>query len=86
MSSQIETAVSQEILRVLTRRESELLRWMLTGADYAGIAREMGVTPGTVKLYSSQVFQKLKVGGRVELMAAEIASLRAQLALKSGED
>ena len=55
----------------LTRREFEILRYLAEGQSNKGIARELGITDGTVKLHVRSILRKLNVRSRVE--AAVIA-------------
>ena len=55
----------------LTRREFEILRYLAEGRSNKGIARELGITDGTVKLHVRSILRKLNVRSRVE--AAVIA-------------
>jgi two-component system nitrate/nitrite response regulator NarP len=51
----------------LTPRERELIRFVSRGLRNREIARELGVTEGTVKVYLHGVFDKLGVNSRTEL-------------------
>jgi len=55
----------------LTPREHEILEHLAIGQSNKVIARELGITDGTVKLHVKSVLRKLDVGSRVE--AAVIA-------------
>ena len=55
----------------LTPREFEILRHLAEGQSNKEIARELGITDGTVKLHVRSVLRKLEVRSRVE--AAVIA-------------
>ena len=55
----------------LTKREFEILRYLAEGQSNKGIARELGITDGTVKLHVRSILRKLDVRSRVE--AAVIA-------------
>ena len=55
----------------LTPREFEILRHLAEGQSNKEIARELGISDGTVKLHVRSVLRKLKVRSRVE--AAVIA-------------
>ena len=58
-------------LSELTPREHEILEHLAIGQSNKVIARELGITDGTVKLHVKSVLRKLKVRSRVE--AAVIA-------------
>ncbi|EFQ84580.1 transcriptional regulator, LuxR family [Aeromicrobium marinum DSM 15272] len=50
----------------LTPRESEVLRWVSTGASNRQIARTLGISEGTVSVHVSNLLRKLGVGSRTE--------------------
>ena len=50
----------------LTERETEILRFVASGATNAEIARELWITQQTVKFHVSNVYRKLDVGNRTE--------------------
>lgn len=51
----------------LAPRERELIRFVRRGLRNREIAKELGVTEGTVKVYLHAVFEKLGVSSRTEL-------------------
>lgn len=67
----------------LTPREQEILRHLAEGQSNKAIARELGITDGTVKLHVKAILRKLAVHSRVE--AAVIAVERNLRALDGGE-
>ena len=54
-------------LSLLTARELELARLVARGLCNKLIAREVGITDGTVKFYLHRIYQKLGVAGRTQL-------------------
>jgi DNA-binding NarL/FixJ family response regulator len=56
----------------LTPRESEIVRMVASGLRNRDIAERLEITEGTVKMHLHNIYEKLEVGGRVEL------TLRAQ--------
>ena len=50
----------------LTPRELEILRHLAEGLSNKAIARELGITDGTVKLHVRSILRKLEVRSRVE--------------------
>jgi DNA-binding NarL/FixJ family response regulator len=50
----------------LTERETEILRFVASGATNAEIARQLWITQQTVKFHVSNVYRKLDVGNRTE--------------------
>jgi len=61
-------AVSQHISSILTRRELEIAQMLARGMHNRAIAEELSITEGTAKLHLHNVYAKLKVDGRVELI------------------
>lgn len=53
----------------LTSREAEILRFLAQGLSNRGIAKELSIAEGTVKMHVSRVFSKLGVTSRAELLA-----------------
>jgi DNA-binding NarL/FixJ family response regulator len=53
-------------LATLTERETEVLRWMATGASNDEIARALAIGPATVKTHVSRVLAKLGVLTRTQ--------------------
>jgi two-component system nitrate/nitrite response regulator NarP len=51
----------------LSRRERELVALVAQGLRNREIARELGITEGTVKVYLNAIFDKLGVANRTEL-------------------
>jgi two-component system nitrate/nitrite response regulator NarP len=51
----------------LAPRERELIKWVSQGLRNREIAKQLGVTEGTVKVYLHNVFDKLGVKNRTEL-------------------
>ena len=55
---------------VLTPREVEVLRWVITGALNKQIASHLGITEKTVKIHRGQVTKKLGLTTVAELVHA----------------
>ena len=53
----------------LTDRECEILDRLATGRSNKELARELGISPNTVKTHVSRVFEKLEVQKRVQAIA-----------------
>ena len=53
----------------LTTREGEILQLMGAGASNKAVARQLGVSEGTVKTHVKSVLQKLEVASRTEAVA-----------------
>jgi len=56
----------------LTRREVEVLRGMVHGNQNNEIARQLTVSPKTVRNYVSNIYSKLQVSGRREAIAVAL--------------
>ncbi len=52
----------------LTPRELELVRMVGAGLDTRAIARQLAIREGTAKVHLHNIYRKLKLRGRVELM------------------
>jgi len=57
----------REIARVLTPRELEIVRMVAQGQRTGAIANQLNVSQGTVKTHLHNVYEKLKLDGRVAL-------------------
>ena len=53
----------------LTARELELIRWVARGYSNNAVARELQISPNTVKYHMKSVLQKLGVQNRAEAVA-----------------
>lgn len=51
----------------LTKREKEVACSLVNGSSNKVIARELGISDGTVKLHIKSILKKLKLGSRVEV-------------------
>ncbi len=60
----------------LTKRESEVVRLILTGASNAAIATDLVITIDTVKSHVKRILRKLRVTNRAELIAKYQSSLQ----------
>ena len=63
----------------LTSREREILQLMGGGASNKAIARQLGISEGTVKTHVKSVLQKLEVASRTE--AESLAARRGLIQL-----
>ncbi len=63
----------------LTRRETEVLRWMARGETNGRIARRLAITEGTVKTHVQSILRKLNAANR-----AEAVSVWTQLQQQAG--
>jgi DNA-binding NarL/FixJ family response regulator len=62
--------------RTLTRRELEIVRLVSQGLTNKVVAGELGVREGTVKIHLHNIFRKLRVSSRTELILRVIANGR----------
>ena len=56
----------------LTEREQAVLVWMVTGLNNSEIAKELGVSPSTIKSHVSHILAKLGVTSRTEAVAVAV--------------
>jgi DNA-binding CsgD family transcriptional regulator len=56
-------------LQVLTSRQQELLRLVAAGHDNIAIARQLGLSPATVRKHLENAFARLNVSSRTEAVA-----------------
>jgi VCBS repeat-containing protein len=64
----------EKMLGTLTHREHQIVRLVRNGLSNKEIARQLNVSPGTVKVHLHNIFQKLEISNRTVL--ATIASLQ----------
>ena len=60
-------------LENLTDREREVVKWVVQGRTNKEIATELGISEKTVKTHLSNIFSKLKVGRRLQLLLFRIS-------------
>jgi two-component system, NarL family, nitrate/nitrite response regulator NarL len=56
-----------QIASSLTAREAEIARLVSRGLRNKGIARELHLSEGTVKMHLHHIYNKLRLGGRTQL-------------------
>jgi len=54
----------------ITRREQAVLAGLATGSSNKQIARDLGISPNTVKTHIANLYAKLKVSGRMQAVSA----------------
>ena len=59
---------AREAGKVLTPRELEIVKMIAQGLRNRAIAERLSISEGTVKIHLHNVYEKLKVDGRLELM------------------
>ena len=62
-----------ELRENLTEREQEIVEWVIQGMTNKEIAAQLGISDKTVKTHLSNIFSKLKVSRRLELLLYRIA-------------
>jgi DNA-binding NarL/FixJ family response regulator len=68
--------VNADGMRLLTKREEEVVRLVAEGLQNREIAKELKLSEHTVKNYLFRVFDKLGVSSRVELVLYAVSSTR----------
>jgi DNA-binding NarL/FixJ family response regulator len=53
----------------LSARESEILQWVAHGSTTKEVARELGISPHTVKTHLERIFEKLGANDRAQAVA-----------------
>jgi DNA-binding NarL/FixJ family response regulator len=61
------------IAQTLTRRELEVFRLVSHGLANKVVARELGLTEGTVKIHLHSIYRKLRVANRAGLILSVMA-------------
>lgn len=59
---------ARDTARILTPREIEIVRMVAAGHRNRAIADKLFITEGTVKVHLHRIYEKLNVGGRLELV------------------
>ena len=87
-----ETA-SENVLAVLTDQERKITRLVARGLSNKAVARQLNVSPGTIKVHLNHIFQKLGLNNRTELAAlalsqryGRISALAALIFAAIGDD
>jgi DNA-binding NarL/FixJ family response regulator len=73
MSRAVQSATRREVAfkdtaRVLTAREIEIVRMITHGLRNKAIAERLSISEGTVKIHLHNIYEKLGLDGRLELM------------------
>lgn len=63
-----EEAVCDDLLKDLSEREKEVLQYLLENAKRKEIAEKLFVTESTIKKHTSNIYKKLEVTSRAELL------------------
>ncbi|MEL6234146.1 MAG: AAA family ATPase [Pseudomonadota bacterium] len=62
--------MSDSDIEPLSRRESEIAQAYANGASYKEIARDLGVSPATIRTHLATIYRKLGVGTKIGLLQA----------------
>jgi DNA-binding CsgD family transcriptional regulator len=62
---------------VLTEREVDVVRWLLRGYPAKAIARQLAISPETVRNHLKNIYPKLKIGSHAELFALFFRAIQA---------
>jgi DNA-binding NarL/FixJ family response regulator len=60
-------AGTEKAMKILTKRELDIVRMVATGARNKEIAEKLGISEGTVKMHLHTTYEKLGISGRLEL-------------------
>ena len=66
------TLPSSETQGTLTEREQEIVKWVVQGKTNKEIATQLGISAKTVQTHLSNVFNKLKISRRLQLLLHRI--------------
>lgn len=75
IQSTIDSAFSSFGKSVLTRRERDVVEYVLKGHSSAAIGHILGIAPGTVRIHRKNIYTKLGINSQGELFAQFIHSL-----------
>ena len=70
--------VNADGIRLLTKREEEVVRLVAEGLQNRDIARELKLSEHTIKNYLFHIFDKLGVSSRVELALYAVSSAKSE--------
>ena len=72
-------------LSTLTRRQREIVQWAARGLSNKQIARQLGISPETVKTHLHHVFEREGVHNRVALLALRQDAETARVGMLDGD-
>lgn len=78
--------VNADGMRLLTKREAEVVRLLAEGMQNRDIAKELKLSEHTVKNYLFHIFDKLGVSSRVELVLYAVSTSRGEQTSDGGGD
>jgi DNA-binding NarL/FixJ family response regulator len=62
------TAIDQSVAHALTARELDIVKLVALGRRNKAVAETLAISEGTVKIHLHNIYQKLEVDGRLELL------------------
>lgn len=60
----------------LSHREQQVLGLIIEGASNKSIAKQLGISPETVKVFCKRINAKLGVSGRIDIYVQTLRSIR----------
>ena len=72
-SGQRNSAIAENVLKVLTHREREIMRLVSEGLSNKAIARRLNISHGTIKVHLHHIYEKLEINNRTVLAALAIS-------------
>ncbi len=75
LDQQLEIAFENFGKSILTKRETELVRLMLSGHSVKSAAYEMQISPDTIKMHRKNIYTKLKISDHPDLFSLFISAL-----------
>ncbi len=78
--------VNADGMRLLTKREEEVVRLVAEGMQNREIAKELNLSEHTIKNYLFHIFDKLGVSSRVELVLYAVSSAKTMQTADSQSD
>ena len=72
-SGQRNGAIAENVLKVLTDREREIMRLVSEGLSNKAIARRLNISHGTIKVHLHHIYQKLEINNRTVLAALALS-------------
>jgi len=72
MNRSIDVSIGNVELKVLSHREREIALLVTRGLSNKELARELGISPGTIKSHVHSILQKLGASNRYSLIVRSI--------------
>ena len=72
-SGQRNSAIAENVLKVLTHREREIMRLVSEGLSNKAISRRLNISHGTIKVHLHHIYEKLEINNRTVLAALAIS-------------